>query len=142
RAGAALRSSASAPPVRAVDVGWCERVALPELGVERLRAKIDTGARTCALHVLSMRAAGSDAAGRVLLDVEIPAGKKGATRSARVAVVEHKAIRDSRGRAERRPVIETTLQLGTVLRRVRVSLTDRGDMLFPMLVGRTALGPE
>ncbi|HZS38006.1 MAG TPA: RimK/LysX family protein [Polyangia bacterium] len=151
RAGAALRSSssssshsahASVSPPRVIEVGWCERVALPELGVDRLRAKIDTGARTCALHVLSMRPAGTSAAGRPLVDVEIPAGARGRTRSARVEIAEYKSIRDSSGRADRRPVIETTLSLGGVSRRVRVSLTDRGDMLFPMLVGRTALGAE
>jgi hypothetical protein len=66
----------------------------------------------------------------------------GRVRAARVEVVEHASIRDSRGHIELRPVIETLLRLGTVERRVRVSLTDRGDMLFPMLIGRTALGPE
>jgi hypothetical protein len=59
-----------------------------------------------------------------------------------VPVREHTLVRDSGGHAERRPVIETVLRLGTSERRVRVTLTSRGDMLFPMLVGRTALGPD
>src|SRR5262249_44755275 len=96
---------------------------------------------TSALHVTGVLPAGEDAAGRPLLDVEIPAGTGGTT-SARVAVVDWSLVRDSGGHADRRPVIETPLALGDVVRRVRVSLTDRGDMLFPMLVGRTALGPE
>jgi hypothetical protein len=50
-------------------------------------------------------------------------------------------VRDTSGRTERRPVIETTLKIGPFERRITVTLTDRGDMLFPMLVGRTALGP-
>jgi hypothetical protein len=49
-------------------------------------------------------------------------------------------IKDSSGRTERRPVIETTLRLGDLKRKVRVTLTDRGDMTYPMLIGRTALG--
>jgi hypothetical protein len=109
---------------RAVTVGWCETVALPELGVARLAAKIDTGARTSALH----------AAFRVIGDeVEL--------RHRRVPLRGWLTIRDSGGHAERRPVIETMLALGKVVRRVRLTLTHRGDMRFPMLVGRSALGP-
>jgi hypothetical protein len=117
------------------EVGWCERVQLPEWGV-RLKAKIDTGARTSALHVTAMKRLGPS-----LLEVELPAGR-GKTARVRVEVREWTLVRDSGGHAERRPVVETLLKLGAVERRVRVSLTNRGDMRFPMLVGRTALGPE
>ena len=50
-------------------------------------------------------------------------------------------VRDTSGRTERRPVIETALKLGPIERRIAVTLTNRGDMLFPALIGRTALGP-
>ena len=122
------------------DVGWCEHVALPELGVT-LRAKIDTGARSCALHVTSMREMGFDDDGNVLLDLTLP-DEHGNERALRVAVVEYAHVKDSGGHTERRPVIETLLKMGGRGWRVRVTLTDRGDMRFPMLVGRTALGPE
>lgn len=122
------------------DVGWCEHVALPELGVT-LRAKIDTGARSCALHVTSMREIGFDDDGNVLLDLTLP-GEQGRARALRVVVVEYAHVKDSGGHTERRPVIETLLRMGSRGWRVRVTLTDRGDMRFPMLVGRTALGPE
>jgi hypothetical protein len=49
-------------------------------------------------------------------------------------------VRDTSGRMERRPVIETALCLGPLKKRIAVTLTNRGDMLFPMLIGRTALG--
>jgi hypothetical protein len=126
-----------------LDVGWCERVALPELGVTRLKAKIDTGARTSALHVARMTPLGPRGeAGR--LEIELPTGKAARARTVTtvVDVIEHTTVRDSGGHAERRPVIETTLKLGPIERQVRVTLTDRGDMLFPMLVGRTALPSE
>jgi hypothetical protein len=132
----------SSTGARVVDIGWCERVALPELGVPRLKAKIDTGARTSALHVVSMRPYGHTPDGRPILDVEIPSGARGRTRSVRVEIREFTQVRDSGGHAERRPVVETLLVIGGHSRRVRVSLTDRGDMLFPMLVGRTALPAE
>jgi hypothetical protein len=59
----------------------------------------------------------------------------------RVLVRDYVQVKDTSGRTERRPVIETTLRLGTLERRIRVTLTNRGDMLFPLLIGRTALGP-
>ena len=57
-------------------------------------------------------------------------------------VVEYAHVKDSGGHTERRPVIETLLRMGDRGWRVRVTLTDRGDMRFPMLVGRTALTPD
>jgi hypothetical protein len=130
RVSASHKTRGQAP----LDIGWCERVDLPELGVRRLPAKIDTGARTSALHVASMKAVGN-----AQLDVEVPTGRGGRTRRVRVRVVEHTRVRDSSGSASRRPVIETLIKLGTHEVRARLSLTDRGDMTFPMLVGRTAL---
>jgi hypothetical protein len=120
-----------------VDVGWCEVVSLPELGV-KLRAKIDTGARSCALHVTSLQEVGFDDDGTVLADIAVP-DARGVPRSLRVVVVEYAHVKDSSGRISRRPVIETLMALGERSWRVRVTLTDRGDMRFPMLVGRTAL---
>ncbi len=111
--------------------GWSERVGLPELGIGSLAAKLDTGARTSALHVLAMSAAGDG-----FLDITLPVRRAA---KVRVAIVDHVVVRDSGGHAERRPVVETTLVIGAIRRRVRVTLTDRGDMTFPMLVGRSAL---
>lgn len=125
---------------RTFEVGWCEHVALPELGV-KLRAKIDTGARSCALHVTSMREVAFDDDGHVLMDLTL-LDERGRARVMRVQVLEYTHVKDSGGHTERRPVIETLLQMGGRAWRVRVTLTDRGDMSFPMLVGRTALGAE
>jgi hypothetical protein len=126
-----------APSGGTFDVGWCENVSLPELGV-KLRAKIDTGARSCALHVTSMQEIGFDDDGNVLMDIALP-DARGRSRSLRVVVAEYAHVKDSSGHISRRPVIETLMALGARAWRVRVTLTDRGDMRFPMLVGRTAL---
>jgi hypothetical protein len=125
-------------------VGWVEYVALPGLGVERLKAKIDTGARTSALHVARMKTV--DTAGgphrRPILEITVPSGRRGKRpQVVRAAVRAFAMVRDTSGRTERRPVIETALRLGPIERRIAVTLTNRGDMLFPMLIGRTALGP-
>ena len=125
-------------------VGWVEYVALPSLDIAHLKAKIDTGARTSALHVARMRTV--DTTGgphrRPILEITVPSGGGGRLpHRVRAAVHSFVMVRDTSGRTERRPVIETTLRLGTLKRRIAVTLTNRGDMLFPVLIGRTALGP-
>jgi predicted deacylase len=150
-AGGPARGRGGAPsePARSdgagkIRVGWVEQVGLPGLGIERLKAKIDTGARTSALHVARMRTVGTGAGlqRRPILAITVPGGGRGRRpHVVRAAVREFVVVRDSSGRTERRPVIETVLRLGTVERRIAVTLTNRGDMLFPMLIGRTALGP-
>lgn len=124
-----------------VVVGWVERVSLPALALIGLAAKIDTGARTSALHVHHLRPVRAmDGKGRPLVDATVPGPTPAsAPRTLRLAVVEYAEVRDTSGRRERRPVVETTLVLGPIRRRVRLTLTDRGDMTYPLLVGRTAL---
>jgi len=133
-----------APTGGKMRVGWVEHVGLPGLEIKRLKAKIDTGARTSALHVMRMRTI--DTTGgphrRPILEITVPGGGRGRRpHVVRAAVRDFVVVRDTSGRTERRPVIETALKLGPIKRRIAVTLTNRGDMLFPMLVGRTALGP-
>jgi predicted deacylase len=130
-------------PSSKLRAGWLERVSLPDLGIAGVPAKIDTGARTSALHVISSRVVGN-AAGpsrRPILEITLaPGGSSRRRQVVRAPVREFLQVRDTSGRLERRPVIETTLELGPLRRRIRITLTDRGDMRCPMLVGRTALG--
>ena len=122
-------------------LGWVERVSLPLLGLMRVKAKIDTGARTSALHVSQMKTVATTGGphARPILEITIPGSGKTAV-VVRAPVREYVQVKDTSGRTERRPVIETTLRLGNLERRIRVTLTDRGDMLFPLLIGRTSLG--
>jgi hypothetical protein len=123
--------------------GWVEHVTLPDLAIPRLKAKLDTGARTSALHVVRMRTVDTAGGpqGRPILDITVPGGGRGRKpHRVRAAVRGYVVVRDTSGRMERRPVIETALRLGPMKKRIAVTLTNRGDMLFPMLIGRTALG--
>jgi hypothetical protein len=120
-----------------VRLGWIERVALPELGLRTVAAKIDTGARTSALHVSSTRRLPSaDGVERLLIVVP------GARRRLEVEIHEWIVVLDTSGRRERRPVIRTVLELGRIRRIIRIGLTDRGQMSCPLLIGRTALPPR
>ncbi|HVR00689.1 MAG TPA: RimK/LysX family protein, partial [Polyangia bacterium] len=134
--------SAGGEPAK-LRAGWVEHVTLPDLAIPRLKAKLDTGARTSALHVVRMRTV--DTAGgplrRPILEMTVPSGARGRKpQRVRAAVRGYVVVRDTSGRLERRPVIETALRLGPLKKRIAVTLTNRGDMLFPMLIGRTALG--
>jgi hypothetical protein len=129
------------PAGRPLVIGWKEYVDLPELGVYRIKAKVDTGARTSALHVASLSALGEPPGGGedVALTVAVR-GREGERRvTARARVLARVRVTDSGGHTEVRPVIETELVLGPVRRRIRVTLTDRTGMLFRMILGRKAL---
>jgi len=148
RAGAAPAAESNGgahrpPEPHKMRAGWVEHVTLPDLAIPRLKAKLDTGARTSALHVTRMRTVDTAGGpqGRPILDITVPGGGRGRKpHRVRAAVRGYVVVRDTSGRMERRPVIETALRLGPMKKRIAVTLTNRGDMLFPMLIGRTALG--
>lgn len=121
-------------------VGWREFVGLPEWGIRALRAKIDTGARTSALHVDDIRHLPG---GKVSFDVVL--GRSENPRKVHVVAAERVRIarvRPSSGVEQHRHVVATTLRLGPVERTIEISLVDRGPMLCRMLVGRAALGDD
>ncbi len=119
-------------------LGWREWVTLPTLGIARLRAKVDTGARSSALHV--------DAHWRFVeggapwVGFRLTSWKSDASVVEAVApVVEERDVTDSGGRHTRRVFLRTTLRLAGVDREIDINLTDRRGMRFPMLLGRTAM---
>jgi hypothetical protein len=121
-----------------VVLGWREWVALPDLGVARLRAKVDTGARSSALHV--------DAHWRLIERGEPWVGfrldlgrREPRVVEAFAQVHDERDVVDSGGHRSRRVFLCTTLQLGGHVRAIELNLCDRRGMLFPMLLGRSAL---
>ena len=122
-------------------VGWKEYVALPELGISSLKAKIDTGARTSSLHVTAIRRLAGRDDGEAELEITIAPDRRRPERLVRARVHQLARIRvtDSGGHSELRPVIETLLVVGPVTKRVRVTLADRSSMLFRMILGRKAI---
>lgn len=119
-------------------IGWREWVALPDLGIDRLRAKADTGARTSALHAVRIRSTRVDDEEWVEFDLDadrtadLPA-------QCRARVMEHRVVRNSGGQEEQRVVIETTLRMNGEDHPIALTLTDRDSMGYRMLLGRRAL---
>lgn len=124
---------------RQILIGWNELVDLPDWRVRRLRAKIDTGARSSALHVTNLAPLPD---GRVQFDIVLDR-KRAHRRTRVVAEVSRVArVRSSNGRFTRRYFVRTRLLLGDVEKTIELSLVDREKMLFRMLLGRTALAGD
>lgn len=122
-------------PVR---LGWREWLSLPQLGIVAVRAKVDTGARSSALHVLDQEVFERD--GREYVRFVLDTGMPGATaQPAEAAVLDRRRVTDSGGHQTERIFIRTRLRLAGLEWPAEVNLTQRRNMLFPMLLGRTAL---
>jgi len=126
-------------------IGWQEWASLPDLGFERLRVKIDTGAKTSSLHAWKIESLGvqEDDLGisremlKLSLDGDVRSGYK--TRELVVPLVRYAMVTDSSGRKERRPVFRTRIVLGSVVKIIEVNVTNRESMRFRMILGRSAL---
>ncbi len=116
--------------------GWREIVSLPELGVLHLRAKVDTGARTSSLHATDIQLFERDGEEWARFTIDAEEDHHQIVEAPRVA---HRMITSSNGEAQERLIIKTQLAMGTQIFWAEFSLANRSDMLFPMLIGRTAL---
>jgi hypothetical protein len=119
------------------EIGWREFVDLPDLGIRHFRAKIDTGARTSAIHATQQKLLKQDGAAWVEFHVPVPGTPR--TTRCRARLVESRAIKNTSGVPEDRYVIETTLVMGGRRWPIEVSLADRENMGFDLILGRTAI---
>jgi hypothetical protein len=124
-------------------IGRREFITFVDWPVRRLRAKIDTGAYTSALDVASYEVSENNGAGRVA-KVRLAPSRKHPERVVEfeAPVVRMTVVRNSGGNPEQRPVIETTVRLGPVTKRIHVALTRRPGMRFRMLLGRRAIAGD
>lgn len=120
-------------------IGWREWVALPDYSVDRIKAKVDTGARTSVLHAFRLE---EFVEGDTLwARFEVHPDQRSSRNAIPVTapVVEHRKIRSSNGVVQNRPVIRTTLEALGQGFTIDLTLTNRDEMGFRMLIGRAAL---
>jgi hypothetical protein len=120
-------------------IGWREWVGLPDLGIKHIKAKVDTGARTSTLHAYHI--VPFEQEGKTFVRFKVhPVQRRRLPEVECVApVVARRSIRDSGGRAEERFIILTTLRIGEDRFEIELTLTNRDQMSFRMLVGRAAI---
>lgn len=121
-----------------VVLGWREWASLPALGIDAVRAKVDSGARTSALHVDAQWRFHEQGVPWVGFRVSPGAPGRAAVEAA-APIWDERAVTDSGGHRTLRAFLRTTLVLGGIEREIEMNLADRHGMLFPMLLGRTAM---
>lgn len=121
-------------------VGWREMISLPAIGLSDICAKIDTGARTSALHATNIEQYLDGGKRYVRFVFDHKYGRHGvADKVCTLAIRNLREIKNTSGVPETRVVIATPLRVGAVEQIVEITLSDRANMKCPMIVGRTAL---
>lgn len=120
-------------------IGWREWVSLPDLGIDSIKAKIDTGARTSALHAFALEPFTENGQAKIKFDIHPLQHSTEQIITCVANVVDRRLVTDSGGHEEERYVICTDLQIAGQVWSVEITLTERENMLFRMLLGRSAL---
>lgn len=120
-------------------IGWREWLALPALGIERIKAKIDTGARSSSLHAYDIRRFRRKGVSMVRFRVHPLQRDFRTTVEAEAEVVDQRKVKTSSGQESLRWVITTPVELGTQRWSIEITLTRRDAMGFRMLLGRQAI---
>lgn len=130
-------SRASQLPLAAI--GWREWATLPQLGVQQIKAKVDTGARTSVLHAFDLQY--FEASQRLMVQFKTHPLQRNTSLvvEAIAPVLARRQIRNSGGQTQERPVILTPVSLGQQLWNIELTLTNRDMMDFRLLLGRTAI---
>ncbi len=120
-------------------IGWRERLILPDLGISGIKAKIDTGARSSALHAFDIQLFTRGCQEMVKFKVHPYQRNTEDTVITEAELLEHRNVRSSTGHHQLRPVIKTIVKLGNQQWPIELTLTNRDVMGFRMLLGRQAV---
>ncbi|MEQ8786938.1 MAG: RimK/LysX family protein [Pirellulaceae bacterium] len=120
-------------------VGWREWVALPELDVPAVKAKVDTGARSSSLHAFALREFERDGKRMLSFTVHPLQRESRTTITTEAELLEYRHVRSSSGHHTRRPVILTPVELFGRRWTIELTLASRDEMGFRMLLGRQAV---
>jgi ribosomal protein S6--L-glutamate ligase len=120
-------------------LGWEEWVTLPELGLGAIKAKVDTGARTSALHASFVEPFGPPGSRRVRFGVHPVPRRADVAIECTARLIGRREVKSSNGEREQRYVIETPIRVGDREWRIEVTLANRDMMSYPMLLGRQGI---
>ena len=120
-------------------IGWREWLALPDLSIPAIKAKVDTGARTSALHTFGLEPIEEDGTLKVKFGVHPLQRRKDIEVFCLADVVDQRRVTSSDGQSEKRYIIRTAVALGELFWPIELSLTNRRSMRFRMLLGRAAI---
>lgn len=120
-------------------IGWREWIELPQLGIRQLKAKIDTGARSSSLHAVDLKNFERDGKNFVQFKVHPLQRNSKKTVMCEAEVLEYRNVRSSTGHSQKRPVILTTIEALGEEWEIEITLANRDEMGFRMLLGREAV---
>lgn len=123
-------------------LGWEEWLALPELGLPAIKAKVDTGARTSALHAFAIETFGPANQPRVRFGVHPIPGRDDIAITCTADVVDRRDVTSSNGETESRYVIRTPVRMGDRTWAIEITLANREQLTYRMLLGRSAIGED
>lgn len=120
-----------------VEIGWAELVQLPDLGLDHIRAKIDTGAATSSIHATRLNPIETDDG--LMVEFWTRVHQDEPSRKFTAPAVARRKIKSSNGEVQLRYVIETRIRMGDFTWTGHLTLANRRAMAFPILIGRRAL---
>jgi hypothetical protein len=134
---------AASPPRQLLRIGWKEYLEFTEWDLRRIRVKIDTGARTSALDVARYELM-ETAGGELMATLYLALDRRHPGRFTRIhtPVLRTVVVRNTAGLREERPLVETTVRIGPVRKRIRITITNRSSMRYRMILGREALAND
>lgn len=123
-------------------IGRLESIALPDLAIDDLQVRVDTGAKTSSLHVDNITKIVKHGKKCVTFDIHPDVHNVNCIVNCTAPISDIRKVKSSNGTSEQRYVIETTVVLGKETWPIEITLTDRSDMNYLMLFGREALGKK
>ena len=123
-------------------IGRLESIALPEIGIDNLEVRVDTGAKTSSLQVDNIKKFVVKGIHQVTFDIHPDAHNVDRIVTCTAPISDFRKVKSSNGTSEERYVIETTIVLGSESWAIEITLTDRSDMSYLMLFGREAIGTK
>jgi hypothetical protein len=120
-------------------IGWREWLAIPTLHVDRIKAKIDTGARTSSIHAFDVQSFTERGAPHVSFSVCPEQHRRHPEVSCVAEILDERLVKSSTGHLQHRYVIEVEIDLGGLIWPIELTLAKRDSMGFRMLIGREAV---